>query len=77
MTGGRALILDVDAFTYPRADYRSEVAALALDGWIHRRFKLEPCGATVAYDRPSHRFAFTWPGPVAPFADELLPPRSA
>ncbi|MER6162411.1 hypothetical protein ABT147_44150 [Streptomyces sp. NPDC001868] len=76
LTDGRALILDVEAFTYPHADYRSEVAALAIDGWIHRRFGLAPCGATVVYDRPSHRFAFNWPGPVAPFTDEPPPPCS-
>ncbi|GHB85798.1 hypothetical protein GCM10010347_65940 [Streptomyces cirratus] len=74
---GRALVLDVDAFTYPGADYRSEVAALALDGWIHRRFGLAACGAAVTYDPPSRRFSFTWPGPVAPFADELPPPGTA
>ncbi|MER6160891.1 hypothetical protein ABT147_36120 [Streptomyces sp. NPDC001868] len=77
LADGRALVLDVGAFTYPGADYRSEVAALALDGWIHRRFGLAPCGAAVTYDRPSHRFAFTWPGPVTPFADESSPPCSA
>ncbi|WP_438297573.1 hypothetical protein [Streptomyces sp. HUAS TT7] len=77
LADGRALVLDVEAFTYPGADYRAEVAALALDGWIHRRFGLAPCGASVTYDRPSHRFAFTWPSPVAPFADEFPPPGPA
>ncbi|WP_369359247.1 hypothetical protein [Streptomyces sp. cg2] len=77
LVDGQALVLDVEAFTYPGADYRAEVGALALDGWIHRRFGLAPCGASVTYERPSHRFAFTWPSPVAPFADEFPPPGPA
>ncbi|WP_329203274.1 MULTISPECIES: hypothetical protein [unclassified Streptomyces] len=71
LVDGRTLVLDVDAFTYPGADFRAEVAALALDGWIHRRFGLAPCGASVAYNRLSHRFAFTWPSQLTPFADEF------
>ncbi|GHA01430.1 hypothetical protein GCM10010371_70040 [Streptomyces subrutilus] len=63
---GRALVLEVDAFAYPGADFRAEVAALALDGWVHRRFALTPCGASVTYDRHSRRFAFTWPSPIPP-----------
>ncbi|MEU4729649.1 hypothetical protein [Streptomyces sp. NPDC023588] len=74
---GRTLVLDVDTFTYPGADFRAEVAALAIDGWIHRRFGLSPCSASVTYDRPSHCFTFTWPGPIVPFADELPPPDHA
>ncbi|MET9603878.1 hypothetical protein ABZZ17_02290 [Streptomyces sp. NPDC006512] len=68
------LVLDVDALTYPHAHFRSEAAALALDGWIHRRFGLPACGASVSYDGPSRRFAFTWPDGVTPFADAPLPP---
>ncbi|MEU9034010.1 hypothetical protein AB0D45_03745 [Streptomyces sp. NPDC048352] len=37
LVGGRALVLDVDAFTYPGGDFRAEIGALAIDGWIHRR----------------------------------------
>ncbi|WP_225839046.1 hypothetical protein [Streptomyces sp. NK08204] len=74
LVDGRTLVLDVDAFTYPGADFRAEVAALAIDGWIHRRFRLAPCSASVTYDRPSHRFTFAWPGSTVPFADELPPP---
>ncbi|MGW5532250.1 hypothetical protein [Streptomyces xanthochromogenes] len=74
---GRALVIDVDAFTYPGADFRAEVAALALDGWIHRRFGLAPCGASVTYDGLSRRFAFTWPRPIIPFADEFPAPGPA
>ncbi|MFE9555191.1 hypothetical protein ACFYOD_17155 [Streptomyces sp. NPDC006703] len=77
LVNGPALVLDVDAFTYPGADFRAEVAALALDGWIHRRFRLAPCGASATYDKRSHRFAFTWPSSAAPFADELPRPDPA
>ncbi|MGV9881215.1 hypothetical protein [Streptomyces sp. NPDC003006] len=74
LCGGRALVLDVDAFKYPGADFRAEVGALALDGWVHRRFGLAPCGASVTYNKSSRRFTFNWPSPVAPFADEFPTP---
>ncbi|MDT0268761.1 hypothetical protein RM844_20960 [Streptomyces sp. DSM 44915] len=66
------LLLDVRALDYPPDHYRAEVAALAVDGWLHREFDLPPTGAGV---RPAvDGFAFSWGEHTAPFADPP-PPR--
>lgn len=68
--GSGHLVLDVASLTYPNADYRAEVAALAIDGWIHQNLRLPPCGSAVRYDRSDHRFTFDWVGAERPFADD-------
>ncbi|WP_128818124.1 hypothetical protein [Streptomyces sp. S063] len=54
---------------YPLSDYRSEAAALAMDGWLHERFDLESSGAAVTYDASRGGFAFSWGGTAGPFSD--------
>ncbi|MFI1284733.1 hypothetical protein ACH4U5_28965 [Streptomyces sp. NPDC020858] len=78
VAGRGYLVLEVASLAYPGADYRSEVAALALDGWIHQHLRLPPCGSAVRHDRSNWRFTFDWAGGETPFADDLppLPPLS-
>ncbi|WP_327414619.1 hypothetical protein [Streptomyces sp. NBC_01233] len=71
--GSDHLVLDVASLVYPIADYRAEVAALAIDGWIHQNLHLPPCGSAVRYDRSDHRFTFDWVGVDSPFADDWPP----
>ncbi|MFF0572365.1 hypothetical protein ACFYT7_32665 [Streptomyces sp. NPDC004041] len=52
----------------PLSDYRSEAAALAMDGWLHERFDLESSGAAVTYDASLGGFAFSWGGTADPFS---------
>ncbi|WP_299529950.1 hypothetical protein [uncultured Streptomyces sp.] len=66
------LVVRVVALDFPLSDYRCEASALAMDGWLCRRFALPPSGAGVTYDRERDRFAFTWGG-----ARPSVPPTSA
>ncbi|MFJ3724144.1 hypothetical protein ACIPYQ_16435 [Streptomyces sp. NPDC090045] len=73
VAGRGHLVLEVASLAYPGADYQSEVAALALDGWIHQHLRLPPCGSAVRHDRAGRRFTFDWAGGGTPFADDLPP----
>ncbi|MFB8143036.1 hypothetical protein [Streptomyces parvus] len=63
------VLIRTASLDYPLSDYRSEAAALAMDGWLHERFDLESSGAAVTYDASRGRFAFSWGGTAAPFSD--------
>ncbi|PWK70385.1 hypothetical protein BCL76_105338 [Streptomyces sp. CG 926] len=65
------LLVVVDSFTYPGADYRSEVAALAIDGWVHQSLNTPPCGISVSFDRSHRQFRFDWGPGMVPFNDDL------
>ncbi|ROQ68376.1 hypothetical protein EDD93_2840 [Streptomyces sp. 840.1] len=54
---------------YPLSDYQSEVAALAMDGWLHEQFDMESSGAAVTYEASQRNFAFTWGDIAHPFSD--------
>ncbi|MCX4692680.1 hypothetical protein [Streptomyces sp. NBC_01408] len=68
---GSHLLVAIDSFTYPGADYQAEVAALAIDGWVHQNLSIPPCGVSVSYERPRRRFCFDWGPDVVPFCDAL------
>ncbi|MEY2231588.1 hypothetical protein [Streptomyces sp. BF23-19] len=71
LNGGGHLLVVVDSFTYPGADYQSEVAALAIDGWVHQRLNTPPCGISVSFDRSHRKFRFDWGPGMVPFCDDL------
>ncbi|RKN39277.1 hypothetical protein [Streptomyces hoynatensis] len=52
------LLIEVHELTYPLADYRSEAAALAMDGWLRAEFGLPATGAGVS--ATSGGLAFQW-----------------
>ncbi|MEV1009033.1 hypothetical protein [Streptomyces sp. NPDC049881] len=60
------LLIAVHALEYPLADYRSEVAALAIDAWLHEEFTLPPTGAGVTASATGP--VFTWGAGRPPFA---------
>ncbi|MEU9718266.1 hypothetical protein [Streptomyces sp. NPDC047976] len=65
------LVIAVESFVYPGADYRAEVAALAIDGWVHQNMGVPACGISVDHDRERHEFTFDWGPGVIPFCDDL------
>ncbi|GAA2264048.1 hypothetical protein GCM10010232_65130 [Streptomyces amakusaensis] len=62
-------LIRVTALTYPLSDYRAEVAALAMDGWLHARFALKRPGASVGYDATRDQYTFAWGDITDPFSD--------
>lgn len=63
------IFIHVSSLDYPLSDYQSEVAALAMDGWLHERFDVESSGAAVTYETSREQFAFTWGKTAYQFAD--------
>ncbi|MDX2921933.1 MULTISPECIES: hypothetical protein [Streptomyces] len=63
------VLLRTSSLDCPLSDYRSEAAALAMDGWLHERFDLESSGAAVTYDASRGGFAFSWGETADPFSD--------
>ncbi|MGC5344056.1 hypothetical protein [Streptomyces sp. DT171] len=66
------LLVCVISLDYPLSEYRAEVAALAMDGWLHERFEIEDSGVSVRHDAVRDQFDFTWGDVALPFSD---PPR--
>ncbi|MFR9722359.1 hypothetical protein ACL02R_03155 [Streptomyces sp. MS19] len=60
------LLIAVHALDHPLADYRPEVAALAIDAWLHAEFTLPPTGAGVTASATGP--VFTWGAGRPPFA---------
>ncbi|MFI2367023.1 hypothetical protein [Streptomyces sp. NPDC018833] len=54
------------------SDYRSEVAALAMDGWLRQELGLPDVGISAEFDKAADSVKFDW-GTVGPFADDFLP----
>lgn len=52
------MLIEVHELSYPLADYRAEVAALAMDGWLRDEFDLPPSGAEVSVS--SGGLEFEW-----------------
>ncbi|MFI7893505.1 hypothetical protein ACIFUY_19880 [Streptomyces sp. CACIS-1.16CA] len=61
------VLVRTSSLDYPLSDYRSEAAALAMDGWLHERFGLESSGAAVTYDASRGGFVFSWGVTADPF----------
>ncbi|MGW6982177.1 hypothetical protein ACWGE1_22525 [Streptomyces sp. NPDC054932] len=58
--------LEVVALDFPLADYRPEVAALAMDGWLREEFDLPDTGVGCAYSGGPDPYAFEWGGAQPP-----------
>ena len=67
------VLVRVTSLDHPLSDYRSEAAALAMDGWLREHFPLESPGASVSYDTVRARYAFAWGTTFRPFSDDPLP----
>ncbi|MFI1885368.1 hypothetical protein [Streptomyces jumonjinensis] len=64
-------VIRVTSLDYPLSDYQAEVAALAMDGWLHARFAIRTSGFSVAYDITRNRYVFAWGDVPDPFSDTL------
>ncbi|MGK5641353.1 hypothetical protein ACSNOK_23995 [Streptomyces sp. URMC 126] len=64
------LTIQVVSLTFPLSDYRSEVAALAMDGWLREEFGLADLGMSVVFDRAAEKYVFRWGGTQSPFSDD-------
>ncbi|MEV0930498.1 hypothetical protein ACIBMX_25135 [Streptomyces phaeochromogenes] len=65
------LLIEVAALTFPLAHFRSEVAALAMDGWVRKEFDLPDRGLLAVFDSGSDGYRFHWGENSAPFSDEF------
>lgn len=60
MFPGGALFEVLD-FSFPLADYRPEVAALAVDGWLRENLGLRSVGPSVSFNEAVSGYEFYWP----------------
>jgi len=61
----------VTSLDFPPAHFRSEVAALAMDGWVRQEFALPDRGLRAAFDAEERSYRFQWGEHVEPFSDGL------
>ncbi|MEU9787987.1 hypothetical protein AB0H92_44745 [Streptomyces phaeochromogenes] len=64
------LLVEVAALTFPPAHFRSEAAALAMDGWVRMEFDLPDRGFRATFDSGIGAYQFHWGGHSDPFSDE-------
>lgn len=62
----------VTAVEFPLAHFRSEVAALAMDGWVRQEFSLPDRGLRAVFDVERRSYGFHWGEHAEPFSDDLL-----
>ena len=65
------LTIKVDSLSFPLADFRSEVAALAMDGWVREEFDIPDRGLYAVFDRQGGTFKFHWGNYSDPFSGEF------
>ncbi|MFF1357690.1 hypothetical protein [Streptomyces sp. NPDC058297] len=63
------LVIKVTALTFPLASFRSEVSALAMDGWLRIQFPLPDVGLRAEFNPSSHSYNFHWGDISNPFDD--------
>ncbi|WP_157839118.1 hypothetical protein [Streptomyces flavidovirens] len=61
--------IQVVSLQAPLSDYRSEVAALAMDGWLRAEFDLPAAGVEVTFREADGEYIFHWGNIESPFAD--------
>ncbi|MEU8782964.1 hypothetical protein [Streptomyces sp. NPDC048637] len=54
--------IKIHSLTYAPADYRPEVAAIAMDGWLHDEFELPDTGVRCDYNSDPPAYTFHWGG---------------
>ncbi|MGW1713690.1 hypothetical protein [Streptomyces sp. NPDC002156] len=65
------ILVRVTSLDFPPAHFRSEVAALALDGWVRQEFALPDRGLRAVFDAEERSYRFQWGEHVEPFSDGL------
>ncbi|WP_413757569.1 hypothetical protein [Streptomyces sp. MMBL 11-3] len=64
------LVVEVTALAFPLAHFRSEAAALAMDGWVRREFTLPDRGLRAVPDSGNGAWRFEWGSHAHPFSDK-------
>ncbi|MFG2988650.1 hypothetical protein ACGFZK_04975 [Streptomyces sp. NPDC048257] len=59
--------IEIVSLDYPLSDYRPEVAAVALDGWLREEFDLPDAGVACSYSGGADPYAFAWGAAEPPF----------
>ncbi|WP_330290460.1 hypothetical protein [Streptomyces sp. NBC_00576] len=67
----RGMFVRVLSFEFPLAHFRSEVAALAMDGWLRQEFALPDRGLRAVFDEEKGSYGFRWGDCAEPFSDGL------
>ncbi|MFC9845541.1 hypothetical protein ACFWFF_08565 [Streptomyces sp. NPDC060223] len=63
------LTIKVTSLTFPLAHFRSEVAALAMDGWVREEFNLPDRGLHAVPHGADGSYSFHWGDRSDPFSD--------
>ncbi|WP_328342237.1 hypothetical protein OG873_25220 [Streptomyces violaceus] len=66
------LCVRVTSFDFPLAHFRSEVAALAMEGWLRQEFDLPDRELRVAFDAAGDTYRFQWGVHEERFSDDLV-----
>ncbi|MFC9127009.1 hypothetical protein ACFT4A_09195 [Streptomyces sp. NPDC057099] len=66
------LCVRVTSLVFPHAYFRSEVAALVMDGWLRQEFDLPDRELSVAFDAAGDTYRFQWGEHKEPFSDDLV-----
>lgn len=64
------LIIKVTSLTFPLAHFRSEVAALAMDGWARQEFNVPDRGLHAVSHGADGSYRFHWGDLSDPFSDD-------
>jgi hypothetical protein len=68
----QGVLVRVVSLDFPLAYFRSEVAALAMDGWLRQEFDLPDRGLRAFFDEEKGSYGFHWRDHAEPFSDDLL-----
>ncbi|MCX5015135.1 hypothetical protein OG765_29855 [Streptomyces sp. NBC_00555] len=68
----KGIHLEIVSLDFPLTDYRPEVAALSMDGWLREEFDLPDAGIACAYSGGADPYAFSWGGAEPPLRSPRL-----
>jgi len=63
------IVIRVTDLSFPLANFRSEVSALAIDGWLRTQFQLPDLGLRAEFNPGRHSYDFHWGSISNPFED--------
>ncbi|QYX77779.1 hypothetical protein [Streptomyces akebiae] len=69
------ITIQVTSIEAPPSDYRSEVAALAMNLWLHEEFEIPFNNVGAEFNISSGDYEFRWDDEGDPFSDPLIEPR--
>ncbi|WP_128503895.1 hypothetical protein [Streptomyces inhibens] len=66
------IAIKVCSYSYPLSDYRPEVAALTMDGWLRQEFGLPDIGIRVDFTPATSDYSFKWGQVGRPFSEQII-----